>query len=63
MITIKYKVSEKPSVWGPRVEILDEDAAEAVGESLFVGFTIEEAIRHANKKLAPFGYQLEDKER
>ena len=59
MKTIGYRVKPMQTIWGRTIRITDPDARAACLVSEFTGFTVDDAIRNANKRLNRFGYKIE----
>ena len=58
MKAVKYMMQAQKSVWGVTIRLLDREAATLAMSYTFTGFTVDDAVAHANKKLAPFGYEV-----
>ena len=59
MKRVEYSVEPMKSIWGVTIRIHDEEAMSATLMNKLTGFTLDEAIASANKRLNPVGFVVE----
>lgn len=61
MKKVAYMVENQKSIWGVTIRVLDREAIDVVLVSKYTGFTLDDAVRNANKKLNGLGFEVCEK--